>query len=69
MYAKYATAWEAPPRGTRHGHYRRYSLRALGAFSDEPGDLPRPRRGHHHSRCQPNGSGSRAFGILISGGP
>jgi endoglucanase len=32
MYAKYATSWEAPPRGTRHGHYRRYSLRALGAF-------------------------------------
>jgi endoglucanase len=32
MYARYATSWEAPPAGTRHGHYRRYSLRALGAF-------------------------------------
>jgi endoglucanase len=32
MYAKYATSWEAPPRGTKHGHYKRYSLRALGAF-------------------------------------
>jgi endoglucanase len=32
MYAQYATDWEAPPSGTRHGHYRRYSLRALGAF-------------------------------------
>jgi CheY-like chemotaxis protein len=33
MYAEYATDWEAPPRGTRHGHFRRYSLRALGAFN------------------------------------
>jgi endoglucanase len=33
MYAKYATDWEGPPRGTKHGHYRRYSLRALGAFN------------------------------------
>jgi endoglucanase len=33
MYAEYATDWEAPPRGTRHGHYQRYSLRALGAFN------------------------------------
>jgi endoglucanase len=32
MYAKYATDWEAPPAGTRYGHFRRYSLRALGAF-------------------------------------
>jgi endoglucanase len=32
MYAEYATDWEAPPPGTRHGHFRRYSLRALGAF-------------------------------------
>jgi endoglucanase len=32
MYAEYATDWEAPPRGTKHGHFRRYSLRALGAF-------------------------------------
>ena len=33
MYAQYATDWEAPPPGTRHGHHRRYSLRALGAFN------------------------------------
>ncbi|HEV3378295.1 MAG TPA: glycoside hydrolase family 6 protein [Thermoleophilaceae bacterium] len=33
MYAKYATDWEAPPRGTQHGHFKRYSLRALGAFN------------------------------------
>jgi endoglucanase len=33
MYANYATDWEAPPRGTRHGHFKRYSLRALGAFN------------------------------------
>jgi endoglucanase len=33
MYARYATGWEAAPRGTSHGHYRRYSLRALGAFN------------------------------------
>jgi endoglucanase len=32
MYAEYATDWEAPPRGTVHGHFKRYSLRALGAF-------------------------------------
>jgi endoglucanase len=32
MYAQYATGWESPPKGTRHGHFRRYSLRALGAF-------------------------------------
>ena len=32
MYAANATAWEAPPPGTKHGHYRRYSLRTLGAF-------------------------------------
>lgn len=32
MYARYATRWEAPPRGTRYGHYRRYTLRDLGAF-------------------------------------
>jgi endoglucanase len=32
MYAEYATDWLSPPRGTRHGHYRRYSLRELGAF-------------------------------------
>jgi len=31
MYARYATDWESPPPGTRHGHYRRYSPRALGA--------------------------------------
>ena len=33
MYAEYATDWEGPPAGTRHGHYKRYSLRALGAFN------------------------------------
>ena len=33
MYAAYATDWEAPPAGTKHGHYKRYSLRALGAFN------------------------------------
>jgi endoglucanase len=32
MYAQYATDWESPPRGTVHGHYRHYSLKALGAF-------------------------------------
>jgi endoglucanase len=33
MYARYATDWEGPPRGTKHGHFKRYSLRALGAFA------------------------------------
>ena len=33
MYAQYATEWESPPAGTSHGHFKRYSLRALGAFS------------------------------------
>jgi endoglucanase len=33
MYAKYATNWEAAPRGTRYGLFQRYSLRALGAFN------------------------------------
>ena len=32
MYAEYATDWELPPKGTVHGHYKRYSLKALGAF-------------------------------------
>ena len=32
MYSSYATDWEAPPAGTTFGHYKRYSLRALGAF-------------------------------------
>jgi endoglucanase len=32
MYARYATDWEAPPPGTRYGLFKRYSLRALGAF-------------------------------------
>ena len=32
MYARYATAWEGPPKGTRFGHYKRYTLRDLGAF-------------------------------------
>jgi endoglucanase len=31
MYATYATDWEAPPKGTLYGHFKRYSLRALGA--------------------------------------
>jgi endoglucanase len=33
MYAQYQTDWEGPPRGTKYGHYKRYSLRALGAFN------------------------------------
>jgi endoglucanase len=32
MYSQYQTDWEAPPPGTLHGHFKRYSLRALGAF-------------------------------------
>jgi len=32
MYAQYATDWEAPPKGTVYGHFKRYSLKALGAF-------------------------------------
>jgi endoglucanase len=32
MYARLATNWESPPPGTRHGLYRRYTLRELGAF-------------------------------------
>jgi endoglucanase len=32
MYARYATGWEAPPPGTRHGLYKRYTLQELGAF-------------------------------------
>jgi endoglucanase len=32
MYTRWATSWEAPPPGTRYGLYKRYSLRALGAF-------------------------------------
>src|SRR5215208_1122039 len=32
MYAEYATDWEAPPKGTVYGHFKRYSLKALGAF-------------------------------------
>ena len=30
MYAKYATDWEVPPRGTRYGLFGHHSLRALG---------------------------------------
>jgi endoglucanase len=30
MFAGYATDWIRPPGGTRAGHHRRYSLRALG---------------------------------------
>jgi endoglucanase len=29
-YARYATDWESPPAGTKFGHFKRYSLRALG---------------------------------------
>jgi len=32
MYAQYATDWEAAPKNTLHGHFKHYSLRALGAF-------------------------------------
>jgi endoglucanase len=32
MYARLATNWLGPPRGTRYGHYRRYTLEDLGAF-------------------------------------
>jgi endoglucanase len=32
MYATYATDWLSPPPGTKYGHYKRYSLRQLGAF-------------------------------------
>jgi endoglucanase len=32
VYARYATTWEGPPPGTRHGLYKRYTLRELGAF-------------------------------------
>ena len=31
MFARYATDWIRPPRGTRFGHSERYSLRQLGA--------------------------------------
>ncbi len=30
MFARYATGWVRPPRGTHLGHYRRFSLRQLG---------------------------------------
>ena len=29
-YAHYATDWESPPKGTRFGHFKRFSLRSLG---------------------------------------
>jgi endoglucanase len=29
-YARYATTWETPPKGTRFGHKKRYSLKTLG---------------------------------------
>jgi endoglucanase len=29
-YARYATDWEAPPRGTRFGHFKRYPLTVFG---------------------------------------
>ena len=28
-YARYATAWEGPPPGTRYGHHERLSRKAL----------------------------------------
>ena len=31
MFARYATNWESPPAGTRHGHRARYSAAQLGA--------------------------------------
>jgi len=34
MYAQNATDWEGPPSGTVHGYFKRYSLRALGAFGN-----------------------------------
>jgi endoglucanase len=30
MLGRWATGWLRPPRGTRHGHYQRYSPRELG---------------------------------------
>ena len=30
MFARYATGWLSPPRGTRNGHRRRFSPRSLG---------------------------------------
>src|SRR5215207_2045903 len=32
MYAQYGTDWLSPPAGTKYGHFKRYSLRQLGAF-------------------------------------
>ena len=32
MYSRLATHWESPPPGTRHGLFKRVSLRQLGAF-------------------------------------
>jgi len=29
-YARYATDWESPPKGTRFGHFKPFSLRSLG---------------------------------------
>ena len=29
-YARWATDWERPPKGTRFGHFKHYSLRRLG---------------------------------------
>jgi endoglucanase len=31
MFSAYATTWLRPPAGTRFGHYKRYTLRRLGA--------------------------------------
>ena len=33
-YARFATDWEKPPRGTRFGHVKRYPRRAFGRASD-----------------------------------
>jgi endoglucanase len=29
MYARYATTWEKPPKGTRFGHYKRYPFKVF----------------------------------------
>ena len=66
MYASYATDWEAPAGAApRYGHYKRYSLRALGAFGWQPGarapDARDPGRRARTARAPaPSGSGSAA---------
>ena len=36
MFGKYSTEWIRPPRGTRNGHYRRYSPQALAGDQYQP---------------------------------